>query len=105
MHPHILSLLQHADKHKRFKNHKPMGPLATGSRQDQRNGRVPFIGTNINASKDVLGALAGNREAPARKQQDLVALVKTMYAPTHTRLLQRIRLIRHLAHTGRGRVV
>lgn len=90
------------------RNHKPMGPLTTGSRQD-RAAKVQkwrgthlsplcaFVGTIINASDNVLIALDANREVPARKQQDLVALVKTVYALTHTSLLQRIRQLAHTA--------
>lgn len=47
------------------------------------------LGTIVNASDDVLDALSagGDMQVPARVQQDLVALVKTVYALTHTHRL------------------
>ena len=43
---------------------------------------MPYAGTIVNASEDVLLAFLtdGAVSVPARKQQDLVALVKTVYA-------------------------
>lgn len=43
-------------------------------------------GTVVNASEDVLDALrmSGSMEVPPQTQQDVVALVKTVYALTHT---------------------
>ena len=57
---------------------------------------LPSTGTVLNASEDVLDVLhdAGNTSVPARTQQDLVALVKTVYALTHT---SRLTMIRQLA--------
>ena len=49
-------------------------------------------GTIVNSSEDVLDALDadGRVEVPARVQQDLVAIVKTVYALTHTARLPHI---------------
>ena len=44
---------------------------------------MPYAGTIVNASEDVLSALLDGNGAvrvPARRQQDVVALVKTVYA-------------------------
>ena len=47
--------------------------------------QMPCAGTIVNASEDVLSALLHDSavRVPARKQQDLVALVKTVYVIRH----------------------
>lgn len=59
----------------------------------------------VNASEDVLQALLTDELVEARAQQDLVALVKTVYALTHTARLPRIQefarqVARSLAGSG-----
>ena len=61
------------------------------------DGDLPYYaGTIINASEDVLSAFIndGAVRVPARKQQDLVALVKAVYAFRHPHCVPRIQ---HLA--------
>ena len=49
--------------------------------------RVSYAGTIVNASEDVLLAFLDDStvRVPARKQQDIVALVKTVYVLSHPR--------------------
>jgi len=50
-----------------------------------------YAGTIINSSEDVLEALASGEDAPPFVQQDMVAMVKTVYVLTHTSRLPAIR--------------